>query len=96
MSQLLLFAFDLHHCMYSVYKTFNTPFLLFLSRQSLTTALRIALRTPFYKIAIFDKNYSITSFLLRQLSYRLVWEVICSPTYFIEHLNAVLEMLIHN
>ena len=34
--------------------------------------------------------------MLRQLSYRLVWQVICRTTYFIEHLHAVLGMLIHN
>ena len=48
----LLFAFYLHHCMYSVYKTFKTQFLLFLSRQPLTTALRVDLKTLVCKIAV--------------------------------------------
>lgn len=42
-----------------------------------------------------DKNYSINSpFLLRQSSYRFVWQLDCRTNYFTEHLLAVLEIFI--
>ena len=75
-----MFALYLHHCMYSVCKTFLPIFV----------TLRIALKILVCKklFCAFEKNSSInSSFLLRQPSYRLVWQAILITTDFTEHLQ---------